>query len=156
MNKVTIVSPEDSRHTVIGAGDEYHYFATGKETDGHYFFFESLVPPGGGPPPHVQTKEEEAFYILEGSVTFYAEGKETLATKGTYLNIPKGVRHRFKNNSGENARMLVFFAPAGIEKMFEEMGANESSYLEHPNGLIHVLNETGQRFGVKFFEEDEQ
>lgn len=155
-NKIKIVKPDSNRQAVYGAGDEYYYYATGKDTDGQYFFFESIVPPGGGPPAHVQTKEEEAFYILDGEVTFYAEGNITVATKGTYLNVPKGVRHRFRNNSEENARMLVFFAPAGIEDMFEEMGANEESYSKNPNGLFYALNEVGTRFGVEFFEEDEK
>lgn len=154
-NKITFIQPGGPRKTIKGAGDEYYYFASGKETDGHYFFFESLVPPGGGPPPHVQTKEEEAFYILEGELTFYAEGKETIAKPGAYLNIPKGVRHRFKNNSPNPARMLVFFAPAGVEKMFEEMGANEAVYMQDPRGFIPALNDAGGKYGVSFYEEDE-
>lgn len=153
-NKVTFIQPGDQREAVYGAGDEYYYYATGKETDGQYFFFESVVPPGGGPPPHVQTKEEEAFYILEGEVTFYAEGKELIASKGAYLNIPKNVRHRFRNNSDINARMLVFFAPAGIENMFAEMGKNEQAYLAHPKGFNYALNEAGKKYGVSFFEDD--
>ena len=155
-NKVTIVKPGSDKKAVFGAGDEYYYLATGKETDGQYFLFESIVPPGGGPPPHAQSREEEAFYILEGEVTFYAEGKEILATPGTYLNIPKGVIHRFRNNSDKNAKMLVFFAPAGIEKMFEEMGANEHTYIKHPMGVIAALNEAGNKYGVTFYEEDEK
>ena len=155
-NKIKIVRPDQDRQAVFGAGDEYYYYATGADTDGQYFFFESVVPPGGGPPPHVQTREEEAFYILEGEVTFYAEGKETVATKGTFLNVPKGVRHRFRNNSDTNARMLVFFAPAGIEEMFEEMGKNEANYAKHPQGFLFALNEAGKQFGVSFFEEDEK
>lgn len=155
MNKIKIVQPDSNRQVIYGAGDEYYYYATGKETNGQYFFFESVVPPNGGPPPHVQTREEEAFYILEGEVTFYAEGKETIAGKGTFLNVPKGVKHRFKNNSMENARMLIFFAPAGIENMFEEMGANEQNYIKHPMGFIAALNEAGDKFGVQFFEEDD-
>lgn len=155
MRKITIVTPEDNRKAIFGAGDEYYYYATGKQTDGEYFFFESVVPPNGGPPPHVQTREEEAFYILEGEVTFYAEGKETIAKKGAYLNVPKGVRHRFRNNTDTNARMLVFFSPAGIEEMFEEMGANEEAYKKDPRGFIHALNDASEKYGVSFFESDE-
>ena len=155
MRKITVITPSDDRKAIFGAGDEYYYYATGEQTDGQYFFFESVVPPNGGPPPHVQTKEEEAFYILEGEVTFYAEGKETVAKKGTYLNVPKGVRHRFRNNTDINARMLVFFSPAGIENMFEEMGANEQTFLKDPRGLIPALNDAGKNYGVTFFEEDE-
>ncbi len=46
------------------------------------------MPPGGGPPFHIQIREEEAFYILEGEVTFYGEDGEVVAGPGTHLNIP--------------------------------------------------------------------
>ena len=121
---VTTIRPGDQRKTFFGAGDEYYYFATGQETDGHYFFLEGIIPPGGGPPPHVQTREEEAFYILEGKVTFYAGGEEITATAGTYLNIPKGLKHNFRNNTETTARLLMFFSPSGIEGLFDEASSN--------------------------------
>ncbi len=149
---VTTIRPGDERKTILGAGDEYYYFATGQETDGHYFFLEGVVPPGAGPPPHIQTREEEAFYILEGEVTFYAEGKEIIAPPGTYLNIPKGVKHNFRNNRETTARLLMFFAPSGIEGMFDEAASNEE-LANHPEQAIDTLNTIGEPYGVQFFEE---
>ncbi len=148
--KVLVVRPEDKRHTIYGAGDEYMYFATGKETDGHYFFLEGIVPPGGGPPPHIQTREEEAFYILEGTVTFYAQGESVQAGPGTYLNIPKGVKHKFRNNTEETARMLIFFAPAGVEGLFDEMASN-TDIAQHPEKALDIMNEVGSRYGLAFY-----
>ena len=142
---VTVVRPGDKRKAIFGAGDEYYYFATGKETDGHYFFFEGIVPPGGGPPPHIQTREEEAFYILEGEVVFHADGEKVVATAGTFLNIPKGVVHNFRNESDAAARMLIFFAPSGIEDMFEEAAAVD------PNAMdMEMLSAIGEKYGVEF------
>ncbi len=150
--KVLVVRPEDKKHTIFGAGDEYRYFATAKETDGHYFFLEGIVPPGGGPPPHIQTREEEAFYILEGTVTFYAHGEAIEAGTGTYLNIPKGAKHSFKNNTEETARMLIFFAPAGVEGLFDEM-ANDTSIAGQPDKALDIMNEVGEKYGLSFFSE---
>ena len=149
--RVTLIRPGDQRKVIYGAGDEYFYFATGEETDGHYFFLEGIVPPGGGPPPHIQTREEEAFYILEGEVTFYAEGREVIATPGTYLNIPKGVKHNFRNNTDITARMLIFFAPAGIEGLFAASAASEE-LANHPERALDTLNEIGESYGVQFFD----
>ena len=28
---------------------------------------EAIVPPGHGPPPHIHSREDEAFYVLEGN-----------------------------------------------------------------------------------------
>ena len=100
---IRVVQPADRVKVMFGAGDEYRFLATGDDTDSGYFLVEATVPPGGGPPPHIQTREEEAFYILEGMITFYGENSEVTAGPGTYLNIPKGAKHRFRNNSDQVA-----------------------------------------------------
>ena len=64
MSPAKIVGPDDAATTIRGAGDEYRYLTTGTDTSGSYFMMEALVPPGGGPPPHVQTREDEGFYVL--------------------------------------------------------------------------------------------
>lgn len=150
--RVTVIHAHDERKVIYGAGDEYYYFATGQETDGHYFFLEGVVPPGGGPPPHIQTREEEAFYILEGEVTFYAEGNEVIARAGTFLNIPKGVKHNFRNNAQTTARMLIVFAPAGIEGLFDQMGATEAMPAPPDSSPLEALNAVGAAYGLEYFD----
>ena len=104
------------------AGDLYTFLAEGEDTGRSYAIWEAVVPPGGGPPPHIQSREDEGFYVLEGEMTFVADGEKVVARKGAFLNIPRGVLHTFKNESGADARMLIMVAPAGMEKMFEEAG----------------------------------
>lgn len=130
MGKPIIIRHEDEKKTIYGAGDEYAYLATGRETDGSYFMMHAVVPPGGGPPPHIQTREEEGFYVLEGRVTFWIEGEREEADAGTFLHVPRGVAHNFKNESEHDARMLIWFAPAGIEEMFARMAADPDRYAE--------------------------
>ena len=142
MSTVKVVRPADAVTTLHGAGDEYRYLVTGSESNGAYFVMEALVPPGGGPPPHIQTREEEGFYILEGVVTFWAGEKEIEAGPGTFLHVPRGARHNFKNTSDRTARMLIIFAPAGIESMLEKMAADPDRYME-----------IGKQYGVEFFDE---
>ena len=150
IGKIRVVHPADRVKVMLGAGDEYRFLATGNDTDGQYFLVEAIVPPGGGPPPHIQTREEEAFYILEGTLTFYGEDGAISAGPGTYLNIPKGARHNFLNNSDQVAKMLFFFAPAGIEEFFDELAD-----MDEPAGdresVIAELNALGQKYGVEFF-----
>ena len=82
--KIRVVQPDDRVRVTFGAGDEYRYLATGVDTDGQYYLVEAIVPPGGGPPAHIQTREEEAFYVLEGELTFYGDDSEVQA--GRYRN----------------------------------------------------------------------
>jgi quercetin dioxygenase-like cupin family protein len=84
--------------------------------------WEAIVPPGGGPPPHVHSREEEGFYILEGEITLQVGDKRLVVTAGTFANMPVGTLHSFKNESGGSAKMLISIAPAGLEKMFFEVG----------------------------------
>ncbi len=143
MGIARVVRPEDERETIQAAGDEYRYLTTGEETDGRYFIMEGLVPPGGGPPPHIQTREEEGFYILEGTVTFWVDGDEIEASIGTFLHVPRGVEHNFQNRSDQPARMLIIFAPAGIEHMMTKMAASPDQFME-----------IGAEYGVEFPDHD--
>ena len=151
--KIRVVHPEDQAKIIFGAGDQYRYLATGDNTDGGYYLVEATAPPGGGPPFHIQTREEEeAFYILEGELTFYGDDGESVAGPGTFLNIPKGAKHRFRNNGDETAKMLFFFTPSGIEGLFDEL-AN----MDVPSGdfssVIKALNALGGKYGVEYLEE---
>ena len=84
---IRVIHPADPVKVTFGAGDEYRYLATDNDTDGEYFLVEAIVPPGGGPPFHIQTREEEAFFILDGELTFYGEHEEIVAGPGTYLKL---------------------------------------------------------------------
>jgi quercetin dioxygenase-like cupin family protein len=117
----TLRTPSEGR-TIAIVGDVYRFLATGDDTDGKYALFEAIVTPGGGPPPHVHSREEEGFYILEGEITLTIDGKPVIARTGTFANLPVGVAHSFKNESGKPARMLISVAPAGLEQMFFEIG----------------------------------
>lgn len=117
----TLRKPNEGR-TIAVVGDVYRFLATGDETDGKYAMFEAIVPPGGGPPPHVHSREEESFLILEGEITFTVGDNQTVATAGTFANMPVGSLHSFKNATDKTARMIISVAPAGLEKMFLEVG----------------------------------
>ena len=74
----------------------------------------------GSPLPHIHRDHEELFYILEGSVVFTSGQEDFVASAGSLIFIPRGMRHAFKPNAG--ARMLFFVMPAGLEGFFKEMG----------------------------------
>ncbi len=97
-------------------GDVYRILASGDQTGGGYAFLETRVLPGGGPPPHIHRREDEAFFILEGEVTFTLDGKRITAGPGTFVQGPRGIPHSFKNESNAPARMLILVTPPGFEK----------------------------------------
>ena len=150
--RIRVVHPSDRVKVIHGTGDEYRFLASGDDTEGGYFLVEAVVPPGGGPPFHILTKEEEAFYVLEGQLSSYGIDGEIVAGPGTYLNIPKGAKHRFRNNGDATARMLFFFTPAGIEGLFDELGRMEKPSGEYASA-IRSLNLLGEKYGVEYLAE---
>lgn len=122
-HRPTLRMPSEGR-TVAVVGDMYRFLVTGEETGGAYAVFESIVSPGGGPPPHRHSREEEGFYVLEGEITFFIDGRRVIASAGMFANMPIGVLHSFKNESNRPARMLISVAPAGLENMFFEAGVS--------------------------------
>jgi quercetin dioxygenase-like cupin family protein len=117
----TLRQPNEGQ-TVAVVGDVYRFMATGDDTDGKYAMFEAVVRPGGGPPPHIHSREEESFFVLEGEITFQVGDDRIVAKAGTFANMPVGSLHSFTNATDKLARMIVSVAPAGLEKMFLEVG----------------------------------
>ena len=65
MNNGVLVAGEGRSIWVIG--DRYTIKCSGNDTSGAYAMMEAIVPPGHGPPPHIHSREDEAFYVLEGN-----------------------------------------------------------------------------------------
>jgi quercetin dioxygenase-like cupin family protein len=122
MTNLPLIRQPNEGRTIAVVGDVYRFLAIGDDTNGKYAMWEAIVPPGGGPPPHVHSREVEAFYILEGEITFTVNGEKVVAPAGMFANMPVGTPHSFKNESDQPAKMLISVAPAGLEKMFMEVG----------------------------------
>jgi mannose-6-phosphate isomerase-like protein (cupin superfamily) len=103
-----------------GPGDEVSFLITGEETNGAIFMSELSVPPGGGPPPHIHHREDESFYVREGTLAIRAGDRTFNVSPGDFVYIPRGTVHCLTNTGNGRARMLVTFTPAGMEKFFEE------------------------------------
>lgn len=103
-------------------GDLYTMKTTGRETGGAFALVEALIPPGGGPPPHVHSREDEAFYVLDGTLEFHADGQTFNAGPGAWVSLAKGSKHFFRNMSTRPARALIMVTPAGLEEFFQEIG----------------------------------
>ena len=103
-------------------GDTYTLKVSGEQTDGAFSLSEALVPPGAGPPPHIHHGEDETFVVLEGELVLRADDRTLPAPAGTVLYVPRGTRHGFTNVGARPARMLFLYTPAGMERMFGEIG----------------------------------
>jgi len=100
--------------------DEVTFLMTGKQTGGAFFMAEATVPPGAGNPPHIHRREEETFYLQQGTLTIQVGGKTLTASPGDVICLPRGVAHCFQNTGNVDAKFLVVATPVGLENFFEE------------------------------------
>jgi quercetin dioxygenase-like cupin family protein len=85
--------------------------ATADQTRGMFTLVEEIGQRGEGTPLHVHGADDEAFYILDGTVVFHLGGKPPFeATKGAFVHIPGGTTHAFRIAS-ETARYLIITTP---------------------------------------------
>jgi quercetin dioxygenase-like cupin family protein len=117
------------------AGDTYRILIGIEQTSGAYALVDMLIPLKGGPPPHSHADFQEAFYILDGEIEVITKERKFTATKGSYVNIPfNGPVHKFTNKTDKTAHILCLITPAGMEKMFEEIGkpVAQGTFLPRP------------------------
>ena len=65
---------------------------------------------------HVHAEEDDAFYIVEGEMTFVFGDRTVAAPPGTFVLAPQGVEHGFRNDGPVPVRMLNIHAPAGFDR----------------------------------------
>jgi uncharacterized RmlC-like cupin family protein len=73
--------------------------------------------------------------VVEGQIIFYVDEQRIEAKPGTFVNIPPNVLHSFKNETNENAKMIIVLSPAGLEQFFVEAGLEVSNNSVKPPPL---------------------
>jgi mannose-6-phosphate isomerase-like protein (cupin superfamily) len=74
------------------------------------------IAPGRELEAHIHPDEDDAFYIVEGEMTFVLADGDVAAPPGTFVLVPPGVEHGFRNDGEQPVRMLNLHAPAGFDR----------------------------------------
>jgi mannose-6-phosphate isomerase-like protein (cupin superfamily) len=108
---------------VTARGSVMAFKAIAAQTDGDFSLMERTVPPRGRRPlPHRHVNCSEAFWVLDGTITFVLDGAEQRGGPDDFLLVPRGASHTFGNDGDEPARLLVMHAPAA-DAYFVELEA---------------------------------
>lgn len=107
--------------------------ADGAETRGRYSISEWwLDPHTKGPGAHLH-EEDDVFYVLEGTMSFFVGGKWMDAKAGSLIIAPGNTPHDFENRTSKRAGMLNVSVPGdfednmpGIAEWFRARPASES------------------------------
>ncbi len=112
LKPVAIANGEGEARWWFGALAEIK--ATAADTGGQTTIVQVTWHPRAEAPLHVHHRDDEAFWVLEGSVTFEVGDRRIEASAGDYVFGPRGIPHRF-TVGGEGCRMLFILVPGGIE-----------------------------------------
>jgi mannose-6-phosphate isomerase-like protein (cupin superfamily) len=122
-----------------------------KDAAGRFALVEALAFRATEPPLHIHHKEDEAWYILDGHMTFYVGDAVFEAEAGSFVFAPSGIAHTFTVDV-EPTRVLVFASPAGFERFAVELGEPATND-KPPAGLAvpgpDVLGPFAQRYGIE-------
>jgi quercetin dioxygenase-like cupin family protein len=89
--------------------------ADGEATGGHCAVIEVLSPQGNGPPLHVHRNEDEWFYVLEGEMVFWVDGRTVTCGPGSFAFAPRNLAHTYTVTS-PTVRYVVVAQPAGFDQ----------------------------------------
>jgi len=103
-------------------GDYYTFKLSSAESIGALAIVELTAFPQNGPPPHVHGREEESFYIMDGTFSVLAGDQTVEAGPGALVHIPRGTLHTYKNIGIRPGRVLVTLTPGGFENFWREIG----------------------------------
>jgi len=80
----------------------------------------------GGAPRHVHSREDEAFYVLDGAIWVECGDERWEAGPASFVFLPRGVPHAW-DVVGERAKLLIITAPAGLEEFLREFHAADDA-----------------------------
>jgi mannose-6-phosphate isomerase-like protein (cupin superfamily) len=94
-----------------------------EDTAGSFALVENVIAPMDGPPLHVHAREDEMWFVPEGHFRFRADDRILDAPAGSFVFVPRGVRHCLQNIGDSPSRVMVMFTPGGMERFFEQHAA---------------------------------
>ena len=153
--------PEVERQPfVVGPGDGVSVWSLGGRfttklseaaAEGRFTLVELLAFQSTEPPLHIHHNEDEAWYVLDGHMTFYVGDQVLEASSGSFVFAPRGLPHMFTVDL-EPTRVLVFASPGGFEQFAEELGepaASDSPPLHLSMPGPEVLGPVAERYGIE-------
>lgn len=133
----------------------FERLASAAETGGAFGLSLVTQPPGVATPLHVHTREAEAFFVLDGTMTYRAADALHRLAPGSFIYLPKGVPHAFRVTGTSPVRFLGLAVPGGLMSLYDDVGIPATRRrLPGPDGQpmeqeIQRWNEMSPRYGLR-------
>jgi quercetin dioxygenase-like cupin family protein len=119
-----VVTPDEGHRVNSPLGGDVTFIVSGEQSNGALAALEAVNAPGDGPPLHVHRREDETVYVLDGEFRWKLGDELSVTGPGSFVFIPRGLPHTWQVIGERPGRMLVTFAPAGMEGFFERLSSS--------------------------------
>jgi quercetin dioxygenase-like cupin family protein len=113
-------SPDSNPSLLVAIGDSFHIYEWS----------------GSGPDYlHVHYSDDEAWHVLEGTLTFKFKDREVKASAGTTVFVPAGVPHSYDEANGPT-RYLIILTP----RLNELISALHTAPIKEHNAIMRKFD----------------
>ena len=152
--RAVMTEPGSGRGT-WAMGSLFEHLVESEATEGTLGVAMVTQPPGIATPLHRHTREAEAFYLLEGQMSYRAGEDLFELYAGCFIYLPLGLPHAFRIRGETPARILALTAPAGLLGLYDEVGLPATAHrLPGPDGQSPEVEipkwvEVSPRYGLE-------
>jgi mannose-6-phosphate isomerase-like protein (cupin superfamily) len=123
-------------------GRQYWFFgmlaevkASAADTGGMYTLLEITAPPGLQTPLHVHYREDEGFYVLDGTVTIEVGDQTVELGPGQHAFGPRDIPHRFTVGP-DGAHMIWVLTPGGFDDFVADVSVPAETPTVPPANVV--------------------
>lgn len=110
-----------------------------------WIMFRYTAAPGSSVPYHVYADHDKIYMVREGELSMKINGKVQAYHPGAVIEIPRGTKHSYLNNSSKNCVIDIVMSPGDIIGQFKEMDAYFGSLKGKPE--MAKLSEITGKYG---------
>ena len=147
--------PADSAPATWSMNSLFQQLLSAGESGGSLGLSLVTQPPGIATPLHRHTREAEAFFLLDGSMTYRAGDDTFHLSPGDFIWLPMGLPHAFRVTGPSPVRFLGLTTPGALMTLYDEVGM-PATERRLPDGdgrpmdeEIARWNEIGPRYGLQ-------
>jgi len=130
------------------------------QTGGALALIDMVLPQGAEPPMHIHTREDETFYIIEGSMGFTIGNDSYTFGEGAAVFAPRMVPHSFKILSPE-ARFITMITPGDFWNYFMEFSepCDHTPIVTPPQGpppaelISRLIDRMENKYAISFVQQ---
>src|SRR6478752_10560142 len=114
-----VVCTRGSGTATWALGSLYEKLVSAGQTGGELGVSIVTQPPGLASPLHVHTREAEAWFVLDGTLTYLAGTEVHRLASGDFIYLPRDVPHAFRTTGSKPVRFLALCLPGRLLDLYD-------------------------------------